>query len=659
MDVKKRIDELVDFLEEHNRRYYIEDKPIISDYEYDQAMKELMDLEESQPELKRLDSPSQRVGGAVLDGFTKVTYTTPKLSLGNAFSAEDLKEFDQRVKKEVNNPTYILEQKFDGLTVILNYEDGILVRGSTRGDGQVGENITENLKTIPTIPLRLKEKITLEVRGEVFMDKDSFLKLNQEREESGEAFFANPRNAAAGSLRQLDTKIASSRPLDIFVFNIENIQGQSFSTHMEGLEALQNWGFKTSPLIFCQGIETAIQHIQSMEDGGRAKLPYEIDGMVIKINNLEQRRILGETSKSPKWAIAYKFPPEMMETKIEAITVQVGRTGTLTPVAELTPVLLAGSTIARATLHNQDYINEKDIRVGDTVLIQKAGDVIPEVVRVLTEKRREEAQPFNMPNTCPICGTQTIKIQGEAAIKCPNAQCSAQILRGIIHFASRDAMNIDSLGPAVIEQLVAQGFVKNIGDFYTLKTHQETLWTLEKMGQKSVDNLLKAIEDSKTQPLEKLVFGLGIPLVGKNGAKILAQHFETMEKLMDSKLEDLVEIKDIGEKMGQSVVDFFSQETNRDLVQKLIRLGLNTKTQKISEGGVLEGLTFVLTGTLPNLDRREAKALLEKHGAKVTGSVSKKTNYVLAGGKAGSKEEKAIALGIPVISEDDLMKLLG
>ncbi|MEG1433721.1 NAD-dependent DNA ligase LigA [Eubacterium sp.] len=655
---KQRIAELTKYLETQNRHYYEEDAPQVSDFDYDQAMGELLSLEAAYPEWAAVDSPTKRVGGRPLEAFQKVVYTTPKLSLSNAFNAGELIEFDQRVRKICPDVVYCLEQKFDGLTVVLNYEEGLFVRGSTRGDGQIGEDVTENLRTIPSIPLRLTEPVTLEVRGEVLMDKAGFEKLNEARALADEPLFANPRNAAAGSIRQLDSKLAASRPLRIFVFNLERIENRQFETHEEAFSFLSHWGFHTSPITLCSTMDAVITHIEEMEAGGRNALPYEIDGMVIKVDDLRDREELGDTSKSPRWAIAYKFPPEQTATKLRDITVQVGRTGALTPVAELTPVPLAGSVIARATLHNADYITEKDIRIGDEVIIQKAGDVIPEVVRSVAGKRNGTEKIFEMPAHCPVCGSPTFRLPEEAVTKCVNFDCPAQVFRRMTHFVSRDAMNIDGMGPAIIRQMMDAALLTNVVDIYHLKEHQTELVALEKMGEKSVDNLLEAIEASKDQPLSKLIFALGIPLVGANGAKLLARAFGSMDAFMAADEEALLSVEDVGTKMAAEIQDFFATEANREMILALKAARVNMTEKSESSSSILEGRTFVLTGTLPTMGRREAKALLETNGAKVSGSVSKKTDFVLAGGKPGSKEAKAQELGIPIIDEEALLAML-
>lgn len=660
MDAQQRIQALKDKIEKNNRYYYDEDSPRITDAEYDGMMQELIDLETEYPQFATEDSPTKRVGGAVSEAFVKVRYTKPKLSLANAFNAGELKAFDSRVRKVFPTTQYCLEQKFDGLTVVLEYNNGVFTRGSTRGDGVVGEDVTANLRTIQTIPLRLAEPVTLEVRGEVLIYKHNFEKLNAEREREGQPLFANPRNAAAGSIRQLDPKLAASRPLDIFVFNLESIAEKTFETHAESFQFLEHCGFKVSPIKIYDHIEPIIEEIETFERHGRNELPYEIDGMVIKVNRFAEREVLGDTSKSPRWAIAYKFSPEQGKTVVEDITVQVGRTGALTPVAELEPVLLAGSMIARATLHNEDFIAEKDIRIGDHVIVQKAGDVIPEVDHVVTEERTGSERVFRMPKHCPSCGQETFRIPGEAVTKCLNMNCPAQIYRKITHFASRDAMEIEGLGKAVVKQLLEHGLIDNIVDIYHLGQKKDELLTLEKMGEKSVDNLLAAIEDSKNRPLAKVIFALGIPLVGQNGGKILAEHFSSMEALSRADEEQLTVIPDIGDKMAVEIIDFFKTEANRHILEGLKDAGVNLSenAENQQHQSNLEGLTFVLTGTLTSMGRREAKAILENLGAKVTGSVSAKTDYVLAGEKPGSKVDKAQNLGVSIIDEATFKKMI-
>jgi DNA ligase (NAD+) len=654
-EAKQRIEQLTREINLHNYNYNVLDNPQISDYEFDMLMKELIGLEQSYPELKLPDSPTQRVGGEVLKGFKEVLHKTPKLSLGNVFDENDIIDFDNRIRKAIEQEVeYVIELKIDGLTVVLNYEDGKFVQGATRGDGVRGEEITANLKTIRTIPLSLKEAVELEVRGEVYISKKAFEALNERREEMEEQVFANPRNAAAGSLRQLDSKLTAERPLDIFVFNLETIENKEFKTHVESLEYLQEQGFKISPII--QTFKSADELIEQCKlwADKRGELPFEIDGLVIKVNDLEQRALLGNTSKSPRWAAAYKFPPEKKRTKVKSIIVQVGRTGAITPTAEFEPVRLAGSVISRATLHNEDFIKEKDIRIGDTVIIQKAGDVIPEVVEVVIEDRNGSEMEFNMPKHCPACGSEAVREEGEAATKCVNMTCPAQIKRSLFHFVSRDAMNIDGMGPQIITMLMDKGFIKNAADIYTLKDHAEELIGLERMGEKSVSNMLEAIEASKQNPLERLVFALGIKMIGQRAAKLLAESFQDIYEITKAELERLTQIPEIGEKMAKSLIKFFEQEQNMQLIQSLEVIGVNVKSIKknIVEKEQFKGKTFVLTGSLSSFTRDEAKNIIEGFGGKISSSVSKKTDYVLAGEEAGSKLIKAQELGVEIVDEE-------
>lgn len=656
---KLRIEQLTKEINMHSYNYYVLDNPQITDYEYDQLMKELMSLEEENPEFKLPDSPTQRVGGEVLKGFKEVVHKTPKLSLGNVFNANDIKEFDSRVRKMLRDEVeYVLELKIDGLTVVLNYEGGMFVQGATRGDGIRGEDITANLKTVKSIPLSLKDKLDLEVRGEVYMPKSDFIALNERREEMEEPIFANPRNAAAGSLRQLDTKVTAERPLDIFVFNLETIDGKEFDSHSESLEYLKTQGFKVSPyLIICKTAEELINQCKLWADK-RGELPFEIDGLVFKVNNLLQRELLGYTSKAPRWAVAYKFPPERKKTKVKAIMTQVGRTGAITPTAEFEPVRLAGSVISRATLHNEDFVKDKDIRIGDTVIIQKAGDVIPEIVEVVKEDRTGSETIFQMPKKCPVCGADTIREPGEAATKCINMSCPAQIRRSLFHFVSRDAMNIDGMGPQIITMLMDNGFIKNAVDIYTLKDRREELIELERMGEKSVNNMLEAIESSKENPLERLIFALGIKMIGQRAAKLLCGRFNNIYELAEADFESLTSIPEIGEKMAESIIKFFDQSQNMQLVEKLAALGINIKSIKkeIKEKEQFKGKVFVLTGTLKSFTRDAAKEIIEGFGGKTSSSVSKKTDFVLAGEEAGSKLTKAQELGVTVIDEETFKK---
>ncbi len=653
---KARIDELIELINHHNYRYYVLDDPEIGDYEYDLLMRELIELEKRHPEHLRPDSPTQKVGGEVLKGFTEVFHRTQKLSLSNVFDEGDIRDFDNRVKRGlgIEEAEYVVEMKIDGLTVVLNYEKGLFVRGATRGDGIRGEDITANLKTIKSIPLKLKEPVDLEVRGEVFISKKDFEKLNALREETEEPLFANPRNAAAGSLRQLDTSITARRPLDIFVFNLERIEGKEFATHIEAMEYLKAVGFKISPyLIICKGWQDIYGKCIEWADR-RGSLSFEIDGLVIKVNSLEYRDILGSTTKTPRWAAAYKFPPEKKMTRLKNIIVQVGRTGAITPTAELEPVRIAGSTVSRATLHNEDFIKEKGIMIGDMVILQKAGDVIPEIVEVVSTERDGSEKAFEMPKNCPVCGSEALRIEGEAAIRCTNASCPAQLRRSLFHFVSRDAMNIDGLGPQIITMLLDKGFIKDAGDLYLLKDRRDELIQVDRMGEKSVDNLLNAIEKSKENGLERLLFALGIRMIGQRASKLLAEAFGSIDRIKAAGCEELTSVQEIGDKMADSIMAFFRLDQNLALIDKLKCLGVNTEAEKkeIIENPNFRGKTFVLTGALTSFTRDKAKEIIEGFGGKVSGSVSKKTDYVLAGEDAGSKLQKATELGITVIDEE-------
>ena len=663
MDSQKRIKELVALINYHNYQYYVLDDPKISDYEYDLFLKELIGLEESNPEYKYPDSPTQKVGGAVLAGFNEVLHSNPKLSLGNVFDEGDLKNFDNRIKRILGNDLveYIVELKIDGLTVVLNYENGLFVRGATRGDGIKGEDITSNLKTVRSIPLRLGESVDVEVRGEVFISKENFEKLNAQREETEESIFANPRNAAAGSLRQLDSSITSKRPLDIFVFSMENMEDSKFLTHMESMEFLKKAGFKISPyLISCKSWQEVWEQCKIWADK-RGELPFEIDGLVIKVNSLHQREVLGNTVKAPRWSVAYKFPPQKKETIVNDIIVQVGRTGVLTPTAILEPVRIAGSVVGRATLHNEDNINQKDIRIGDTVILQKAGDVIPEIVSVVFGKRNGTERLFIMPQQCPVCGADAVRLKGEAAVRCTNNSCPAQLRRALFHFVSRDAMNIDGLGPQIISMLLDNRFINDAGDLYLLKDKKEELEKVERMGEKSVDNLIRAIENSKENSLDRLIFALGIRMIGQRASRLLAGAFCNMDRIIEATYDDLVKVEEIGDKMALSIVSFFKEERNIMLIEKLKKLDINMEAERkeIIEKEQFLGKTFVLTGTLSEFKRDDAKEIIESYGGKVSGSVSKKTDYVLAGAEAGSKLQKANDLGIEVIGEDTFKEWIG
>jgi len=657
MTIEERIKELKDKLNHHNYMYYVLDRPEISDYEYDMMMRELIKLEEEHPEFKTPDSPTQRVGGEPVKEFEPFTHVVVMQSLANAFSEGELRDFDRRVRSSVGDAEYVVELKIDGLSVELIYENGIFTIGSTRGDGFVGENVTNNLKTIKSIPLRIKDNLNLIVRGEVFMPRASFEKLNEDRELNGESLFANPRNAAAGSLRQLNPKITAKRDLDIFVFNLQRIEGVELKTHVEALEFLKEQGFKVSPhLKKCKNIDEVIEDINYIRTI-RDSLPYDTDGAVVKVNDLEKREILGSTVKDPRWAIAFKYPAERQKTKVKDIIVQVGRTGALTPTAILEPVKIAGSIVSRATLHNEDYIKEKDIRIGDTVIIQKAGEIIPEVVSVVKEDRKGDEKYFNMPDTCPECGATTVRLPGEAVTRCTGLNCPAKLKRGIIHFASKDAMDIDGLGPAVIGQLLDNHLIHNIADLYYLK--YDDLIKLDRMGDKSVKNLLNAIEESKGRDLDRVIFGLGIDLIGSKAASILANHFKTMDSLEEASFDELTNIEEVGPKMADSIIAFFKEKQNKEILDKLKEAGVNmVKKKSENTSNIFDGLTFVLTGTLSNYTRDEAKKLIEERGGKITGSVSKKTNYVVAGTDPGSKLSKAQQLGVKVIDEEEFENML-
>ena len=660
MSAQKRIEELINLINYHNEKYYNQDSPEIEDFEYDNLMKELIKLEEENPELKRNDSPSNRVGGKPLDKFEQVVHKIPMLSLSNAYSWEDLKDFDSRVREAAGSDVeYVVEFKIDGLSVGLNYNNGIFESGATRGNGIVGENITKNLMTIKNIPLNIDEKGELTVRGEVYISKKDFEEINKIQEEQDQPLYANPRNLAAGSLRQLDSKLTAKRPLDIFIFNLEDINSKQFKTHSESLEYLKQLGFHVSPefKVF-KTMDEIIEYIKYWTEH-REDLGFGIDGMVIKVNNLAQREQMGYTAKSPRWAIAYKFPAERKETKLLDIVVEVGRTGTITPTAVLEPIRLAGTTVSRATLHNEDYINEKDIKINDTVLVQKAGDIIPQVVEVIKEKRTGEEMEFKMPEECPVCGEPTVRLEGEAAVKCINISCPAQIRRGIIHFASREAMDIDGLGESIITLLLKQGLIKDISDLYYLK--KEQISVLERMGDKSATNLINAINKSKENDLWRFINGLGIKLIGTKAAKVLASEFKDLDKLMNATEQELINLEEFGQTMADSVVEFFKEEKNISVIEKLKEAGVNTKLIESDDADIpkiFEKMKIVLTGTLPTLKRNDAKEMIEKRGGKATSSVSKSTSFVLAGEEAGSKLTKANDLGIKVIDEEKFLQLI-
>ena len=660
MSIENRINELIDLINYHNEKYYNQDEPEITDFEYDNLMKELIKLEEENPELKRVDSPSSRVGGKALDKFTQITHKIPMLSLSNAYSAQDLRDFDKRVRDINNNGVeYVVEFKIDGLSVGLNYNDGVFDKGATRGNGVVGEDITENLKTVKSIPLNINQDNEVVVRGEVYISKDNFENINKSQEEQGLQLFANPRNLAAGTLRQLDSKLTAKRPLDIFVFNLEYIEGMEFESHSQSLEYLHKLGFKVSPNYkVCNSIDEVIEHIEYWTKN-RDSLEFDIDGMVIKVNNLKQRENMGYTAKSPRWAIAYKFPAEQKKTKLIDIIVEVGRTGTITPTAILEPVRLAGTTVSRATLHNEDYITEKDIRIGDTVLVQKAGDIIPQVVEVIKEERTGNEIEFKLPDKCPVCSEPTVRLEGEAAVKCINISCPAQIRRGIIHFVSRDAMNIDGLGESIITLLLEKELIKDVADLYYIK--KEDVVGLERMGEKSATNLINSIEKSKSNELYRLINGLGIKYIGVKGAKVLAKSFNNIDEIINADINRLINLEEFGEIMANSVVQFFREERNLNVIEKLKQAGVNTENitdEDDSIEKIFEGMKIVLTGTLPTLKRNDAKEMIESRGGKATSSVSKSTTFVLAGEEAGSKLTKANELGIKVIDEEKFLELI-
>ncbi|HBL8112398.1 TPA: NAD-dependent DNA ligase LigA [Listeria monocytogenes] len=660
---KKRYEELINILDQYSYDYYVIDNPTVEDAEYDQKMQELLKIEEAHPEWVTPESPSKRVGGEVLEGFKKVAHDTPMLSLANAFNQEDLADFDRRIRDKVGDYiAYMCELKIDGLAVSLQYENGKYKQGATRGDGTIGEDITANLRTIRSIPMKLQKDYSIEVRGEAFMPKRSFQKLNEIREEEGQMLFANPRNAAAGSLRQLDTKIAASRNLDIFLYAVADFGEMGVETHSAGLDMLETLGLKVNKeRRLCNSLEEVYAYIEEWTEK-RAGLAYDIDGIVLKLNNLEQQRQMGNTVKSPRWSIAYKFPAEEVPTKLLDIELNVGRTGVITPTAVLEPVRVAGTTVSRASLHNEDLITEKDIRIGDTVLIKKAGDIIPEVIKSITEKRSGSEEPFHMPKNCPACDSELVRLEEEVALRCINPKCPAQIKEGLIHFVSRNAMNIDGLGEKVIIQLFSQHLIKDVADLFFLS--KEKLLELERMGEKSVTNLLASIQASKQNSLEKLLFGLGIRHVGAKAAKSLAIHFDTMDNLKVADKETLTSINDIGEKMADSIVTYFANEEVHDLLEELKRAGVNMtytgpKLEDMSEEElVFTGKTVVLTGKLEKLTRNDAKALIESLGGNVSGSVSKKTDVVVAGSDAGSKLAKAEELAIPIWSEEDLIEYL-
>mgnify|MGYP003289927352 FL=1 len=650
-----RAKELRDQLNYHSYKYYVEDNPEIGDYEYDMLQRELAAIEKDFPELITSDSPTQRVGGSAVGMFEPVVHAVPLESLQDAFSFDEVRAFDARIRETFPDAEYVVEPKIDGLSVALEYENGVFVRGSTRGDGITGEDVTANLRTVNSIPLRLRSDVErIEVRGEVYMPKNVFASLVEEQELNGEKTFKNPRNAAAGSLRQKNPVITASRKLDIFVFNIQQYSGSDINAHKQSIDYLKTLGFKTVPFYNkLYNIDDVIGELNRIGEI-RSSLPFDIDGAVIKVDSFAQRAEIGSTAKFPRWALAYKYPPEEKETTLIDVEVAVGRTGVLTPTAVFEPVLVAGSTVSRATLHNQDFIDEKDIRLGDRVVIRKAGDIIPEVIRVVSHK--ENSERFVLPDSCPSCGAKVIREEDEAAVRCVNPECPAQLLRNLIHFCSRDAMDIEGMGDAVLEKLVSSGMLTKASEIYTLG--KQDFMTLDGFKDKSSQNLVDAIEKSKNNDLSKLVFALGIRHVGQKAGKILADHFGSMDALMTASVEELTSIEGFGGIMAQSVADFFSLEQSKNEIAALALYGVNMVSQKEKIDNRFEGKTFVLTGTLPSLSRNEASELIEKYGGKTASSVSKKTSYVLAGEEAGSKLVKAQALGITIITEEEFKEMI-
>lgn len=652
---QKRVEELRAVIEKNNRLYYDQDAPELEDYQYDALTRELRELEAAFPQLVSETSPTQHVGGTASSRFAKVTHAVKMESLLDAFSYEELRDFDRRVRDAGIQPEYVVEIKIDGLSCSLEYENGTLVRASTRGDGLVGEDVTANVMAIRRVPKQLKDAPEyLEVRGEVYMPHQAFQKLCAEQELQGAAPFKNPRNAAAGSLRQKDAKVTAGRGLSIFVFNVQQIRGKTLSSHAESLDYLKSLGLPVSPRYHVvRDIEDAIQEIEQIGQN-RAKLDFDMDGAVIKVNAFDQRGLLGSTNKFPRWAIAFKYPPEVKETTLRSIEVAVGRTGVLTPTACFDPVFLAGTTVGRATLHNEDFIRQLGLCIGDTIQVRKAGDIIPEVIAVTAHA--QDAQPYQMPAVCPSCGAPVVHLEDEAALRCVNPECPAQALRNIIHFASRDAMDIDGLGTAVATQLVSKGMVHSAADLYTLKLEQ--LLTLDKFKEKSATNLLQAIQHSKQNNLDKLLFGFGIRNIGDKAAALLAEHFGSMQAIREATAEQIGEIDGFGGVMAQSVLEFFAKEGTADLVHRLADCGVNMQWKGEPKGDKLAGKTLVVTGTLETLSRSEAEALIVKNGGKASGSVSKKTSYVVAGAAAGSKLTKAQALGVPVLTEQEFLAML-
>ncbi|HDI6511827.1 TPA: NAD-dependent DNA ligase LigA [Staphylococcus aureus] len=657
-DLSSRVNELHDLLNQYSYEYYVEDNPSVPDSEYDKLLHELIKIEEEHPEYKTVDSPTVRVGGEAQASFNKVNHDTPMLSLGNAFNEDDLRKFDQRIREQIGNVEYMCELKIDGLAVSLKYVDGYFVQGLTRGDGTTGEDITENLKTIHAIPLKMKEPLNVEVRGEAYMPRRSFLRLNEEKEKNDEQLFANPRNAAAGSLRQLDSKLTAKRKLSVFIYSVNDFTDFNARSQSEALDELDKLGFTTNknraPV---NNIDGVLEYIEKWTSQ-RESLPYDIDGIVIKVNDLDQQDEMGFTQKSPRWAIAYKFPAEEVVTKLLDIELSIGRTGVVTPTAILEPVKVAGTTVSRASLHNEDLIHDRDIRIGDSVVVKKAGDIIPEVVRSIPERRPEDAVTYHMPTHCPSCGHELVRIEGEVALRCINPKCQAQLVEGLIHFVSRQAMNIDGLGTKIIQQLYQSELIKDVADIFYLT--EEDLLPLDRMGQKKVDNLLAAIQQAKDNSLENLLFGLGIRHLGVKASQVLAEKYETIDRLLTVTEAELVEIHDIGDKVAQSVVTYLENEDIRALIQKLKDKHVNMiykgiKTSDIEGHPEFSGKTIVLTGKLHQMTRNEASKWLASQGAKVTSSVTKNTDVVIAGEDAGSKLTKAQSLGIEIWTEQQFV----
>ena len=657
MDYRARIKELREILNENGYRYYVLDAPTMSDWEYDRLNRELEELEAAHPEEVTPDSPTQRIGGKLLQGFATYTHEVPLESLQDVFDGGEVADFCQRMEEALGDrAVYSVEPKVDGLSVALEYRDGLFYQGATRGDGRVGEDVTENLRTIRSIPMQLPEKLPrLIVRGEVFMPKRVFEELNAARELAGKPLLANPRNAAAGSLRQLDPKICAQRKLDIQIFNLQLAEGRDFVTHGETLEYLASQRFKVIPHKVLSGAEEVQAEIERINNT-REEYPFDIDGAVVKVNSLADREVLGSTAKCPKWAVAFKYPPERKPAQVLDIVVQVGRTGVLTPKAVLTPVRLAGTTVTNATLHNQDYITEKDIRIGDTVVVQKAGEIIPEIVEVDFSKRPEGTAPYTLPDICPVCGAPVVRDEDGAAVRCTGAECPAQRLRNLTHFASRDAMDIDGCGPAVIQQLVDHELVRTAADLYHLRA--EEVEKLDRMGKKSAENLIRAIDKSRSNDLSRLIYGLGIRQVGEKAAQTLARHFRTLDALMAATEEELTAIDDVGAVTAHCITDYFRDPQAQDLIRRLGEAGVNMTSTAENTDQRFAGMTFVLTGTLTRFDRKTAEAMVVERGGKAAGSVSKKTTYVVAGEAAGSKLQKARELGVPVLTEEEFAQML-